>query len=247
MPDRASTGPTDLAVGLPGRARRCFLLENVAEVKGATAEEHGKLCADGSGRPSGCSRERPRSSLLVRLPRAGQIDLTDLDGCPDHTRVLQTDLEGLIERFQAKLPLPHEFEKYSREENLCPYEFEEARPPRASHHRAVRASSFTRTSEPPCSAGWGSVPTGSTWSWTRPTTCRTIFGSYDGHHPLFRRAAARKISVGSPKSPRASACAFDIVTAAVEELIESLVREEDAVLPPTIFEDALLTALEGGN
>ena len=35
-----------VAIGLQGRQRRCFLLEGVAEMKGATAEEHGKLCAD---------------------------------------------------------------------------------------------------------------------------------------------------------------------------------------------------------
>ena len=35
-----------LALGLEGRSKRCFLLESDPEVKGATAEEHGKLCAD---------------------------------------------------------------------------------------------------------------------------------------------------------------------------------------------------------
>ena len=38
---------------------------------------------------------------------------------------------------------------------------------------------------------------------------------------------------------------FDIVGAAVEELVHALAREDDAVLPPSVFEDALLTALGG--
>src|SRR5208282_4482510 len=62
-----------------------------------------------------------------------------------------------------------------------------------------------------------------------------------------RRARAEVAERGDfqlPDGPSASRF-FDIVVAAVEELIESLVREEDAILPPSIFEDALLTALGG--
>jgi len=120
-----------LAVGLQGRARRCFLLENVAEVKGATAEEHGKLCADRKRATERMLQGEAPLAPPPELPEGGEIDLTDLDGCPYYARVLQSDLDGLIERFRTKLPLPHEFEAYSREENLCPYELSKKLVPHA--------------------------------------------------------------------------------------------------------------------
>ncbi|MGI0129276.1 MAG: DEAD/DEAH box helicase, partial [Thermoplasmata archaeon] len=125
-----------LAVGLQGRAGRCFLLENVAEVKGATAEEHGKLCAD---RKRTTERAMQGEAPLVaptELPEGGEIDLTDLDGCPYYARVIQSDLDGLIERFSQKLPNPAEFESFCREENLCPYELSKKLVP---HARIVTA------------------------------------------------------------------------------------------------------------
>ena len=87
-----------LAIGLAGRARRCFLLENVNDVKVATAEEHGKLCADRKRATEQAMKGTAPVAPPVELPENGEIDLTDLDGCPYYARVLQSDLEGLVDR-----------------------------------------------------------------------------------------------------------------------------------------------------
>ncbi|MGI0130721.1 MAG: ATP-dependent DNA helicase, partial [Thermoplasmata archaeon] len=62
-----------------------------------------------------------------------------------------------------------------------------------------------------------------------------------------RRARAEVAERGDfqlPEGPSATRF-FDIVGAAVEELIQALAREDDAVLPDGVFQDALLTALGG--
>ncbi len=125
-----------LAIGLQGRARRCFLLENVAEIKGATAEEHGKLCADRKRSTERAMQGEAPLAAPPELPEGGEIDLADLDGCPYYARVLQSDLESLVDRFSSKLPAPHEFEAYCREENLCAYELSKKLVP---HARIVTA------------------------------------------------------------------------------------------------------------
>jgi DNA excision repair protein ERCC-2 len=239
-----------LAVGLQGRARRCFLLENVAEIKGATAEEHGKLCAD---RKRATERAMQGEAPLLpspELPEGGEIDLTDLDGCPYYARVLQADLEGLIDRFSSKLPAPHEFEAYCREENLCAYELSKKLVPHARiitapyaffFHPHIRRSLLD-------------------WMAVDPSTVDLVI---DEAHNLpnqlrdlttvalpqesVRRARAEIAERGDfqlPDGPSASRF-LDLVGAAVEELIHALAREDDAVLPPAVFEDALLTALGG--
>ncbi|MGA9839973.1 MAG: ATP-dependent DNA helicase [Thermoplasmata archaeon] len=239
-----------LAVGLQGRAGRCFLLENVAEVKGATAEEHGKLCSD---RKKATERAMQGEAPLAppnELPEGGEIDLTDLDGCPYYARVLQSDLEGLIERFSSKLPNPTEFDSFCREENLCPYELSKRLVPHARivtapyaffFHPHIRRSLFE-------------------WLGVGPERIDLVI---DEAHNLpnhlrelttvalpqesVRRARAEVAERGDfqlPEGPSATRF-FDIVGAAVEELIQALAREEDAVLPPGVFEDALLTALGG--
>ena len=239
-----------LAIGLQGRARRCFLLENVAEVKGATAEEHGKLCAD---------RKRATERMLhgeapvtppPELPEGGEIDLTDLDGCPYYARVMQTDLDALVERFESKLPLPHEFEAYTREENLCAYELSKRLVP---HARLITA---------PYAFFFHPHIRRSLLDWMGVAMDRVDLVVDEAHNlpnhlrdlmtvalPLesVRRARAELAERGDfqlPDGPSASRF-FDIVVAAVEELVHSLVREEDAVLPPSVFEDSLLTALGG--
>ncbi|HEV2449964.1 MAG TPA: hypothetical protein VGU43_06125, partial [Thermoplasmata archaeon] len=111
-----------LALGLAGRQSRCFLLEGVEGIGSATAEEYGHLCADRKrATERGLSSEqllRPPSDL----PAASAVDLADLDGCPYYARVLQSELEPIVERFGQKLPTNSEFEAHCREENLCPYE-----------------------------------------------------------------------------------------------------------------------------
>ncbi|HXY12358.1 MAG TPA: ATP-dependent DNA helicase [Thermoplasmata archaeon] len=239
-----------LAVGLQGRARRCFLLENVAEIKGATAEEHGKLCADRKRATERMLKGEAPLAPPPELPEGGEIDLTDLDGCPYYARVLQSDLDTLTERFEGKLPLPHEFEAYTREENLCPYELSKKLVPHARLITAPYAFFFhphIRTSL-------------LRWMGVGPERVDLVVD--EAHNlpnhlrelttvalPLesVRRARAEVAERGDfqlPDGPSASRF-FDIVVAAVEELVHSLVREEDAVLPPSVFEDSLLTALGG--
>jgi len=239
-----------LAIGLQGRARRCFLLENVAEVKGATAEEHGKLCADRKRATERMLRGEAPPTPPTELPEGGEIDLTDLDGCPYYARVVQSDIDALVERFQSKLPLPHEFEAYTREENLCPYELSKKLVP---HARLVTA---------PYAFFFHPHIRRSLLDWMGVGTDRVDLVVDEAHNlpnhlrdlttvtlPLesVRRARAELAERGDfqlPDGPSASRF-FDIVVAAVEELVHSLVREEDAVLPPSVFEDSLLTALGG--
>jgi DNA excision repair protein ERCC-2 len=239
-----------LAVGLAGRAKRCFLLENVAEVKGATAEEHGKLCAD---RKRATERAMQGEAPLVAhpdLPEGGEIDLTDLDGCPYYARVLQADLDGLVERFSGKLPTPHEFEEYCRDENLCAYELAKRLVPRARlvtapyaffFHPHIRRSLFDWMGVPPDRLDLVVDEAHNLPSHLRDLTTVAL------PQESVRRARAEIAERGDfqlPDGPSASRF-LDLVGAAVEELIHALAREDDAVLPPSVFEDALLTALGG--
>ncbi len=239
-----------VAVGLQGRARRCFLLENVAEVKGATAEEHGKLCAD---RKRATERAMAGEAPLVpppELPEGGEIDLTDLDGCPYYARVLQGDVDELVERIGAKLLTPAEFDRVSREENLCAYELAKKLVPRARlviapfaffFHPHIRRSLL----------GWMGVPADRVdlvidEAHNLPGLLREL-ASVALPQESVRRARSEVAERGDfqlPDGPSATRF-FDIVGAAVEELVQALVREDDTVLPPTVFEDALLTALGG--
>jgi len=239
-----------LAVGLQGRARRCFLLENVAEVKGATAEEHGKLCAD---RKRATERAMAGEAPLLpppELPEGGEIDLTDLDGCPYYARVVQTDLEGFIERIGTKLPTPTEFDTLCREENLCAYELAKRLIPHARlitapyaffFHPHIRRSLYQWMGVPP-----DRVDLVIDEAHNLPNHLREL-ASVVLPQESVRRARSEVAERGDfqlPDGPSATRF-FDIVGAAVEELVQALVREDDAVLPPTVFEDALLTALGG--
>ena len=111
-----------LVLGLSGRAKRCLLLENVGEMKGATAEEHGQLCADRKRATEKMFREGHSPEPSSELPQGGVLDLVDLDGCAYYARVLQTDVEGFADRVRTKLPTPPEFDRICASENLCPYE-----------------------------------------------------------------------------------------------------------------------------
>ena len=239
-----------LAIGLQGRARRCFLLENVAEVKGATAEEHGKLCADRKRATERALKGEAPIAPPSELPEGGEIDLTDLDGCPYYARVLQSDLDGLVERFSGKLPAPHEFEKYCRDENLCAYELSKRLVPYARLVTAPYAfffHPFIRRSL----LGWmkaepGEIDLVVDEAHNLPSHLRDLT-TVSLPQESVRRARAEVADRGDfqlPDGPSATRF-FDIVGAAVEELIQALARDDDAVLPPSIFEDALLTAIGG--
>jgi len=239
-----------LAVGLQGRARRCFLLENVAEIKGATAEEHGKLCADRKRATERAMHGEAPAAPAPELPEGGEIDLTDLDGCPYYARVLQSDLDGLVERFSGKLAAPHEFEKYSRDENLCAYEL------------SKRLVPYARLVTAPYAFFFHPFIRRSLLDWMKATPAEVDLVVDEAHNlpshlrdlttvslpqESVRRARAEVADRGDfqlPDGPSATRF-FDIVGAAVEELIQALARDEDAVLPGTVFEDALLTAIGG--
>jgi DNA excision repair protein ERCC-2 len=239
-----------LAVGLAGRARRCFLLENVSEIKGATAEEHGKLCADRKRATERAMQGEAPIAPPPDLPEGGEIDLADLDGCPYYARLLGADLEALGDRFRAKLPSPHEFEAYAREENLCAYELSKRLLPDA---RVVTA---------PYAFFFHPFIRRSLFDWMQLSSDRIDLVIDEAHNlpnhlrdlttvalpqESVRRARAEVSERGDfqlPDGPSASRF-LDLVGAAVEELIHALARDDDAVLPPSIFEEALLTALGG--
>ena len=239
-----------LAIGLQGRARRCFLLENVAEVKGATAEEHGKLCADRKRVTERAMRGEAPAAPPPELPEDGEIDLTDLDGCPYYARVLQADLDGLAERLSAKLPTPHEFDRTCRDENLCAYELAKRLAPKAQLVTAPYAFFFhphIRRSL----LGWMGVDLARVdlvvdEAHNLPDQLRDLT-TVSLPQESVRRARAEVAERGDfqlPDGPSASRF-LDLVGAAVEELVQALAREDDAILPPNVFEDALLTALGG--
>jgi DNA excision repair protein ERCC-2 len=239
-----------LAVGLAGRARRCFLLENVAEIKGATAEEHGKLCADRKRATEQAMRGEAPLGPFPDLPEGGELELADLDGCPYYARVLQTDLESVVERLTAKLPSPHEFEEYARDENLCAYELSKRLLPDARLVTAPYAFFFhphIRRSL----LDWMQLPADRIdlvidEAHNLPNHLRELTTVALPQESV-RRARAEIAERGDfqlPDGPSASRF-LDLVGAAVEELIHALARDDDAVLPPSVFEEALLTALGG--
>jgi len=239
-----------LAVGLQGRARRCFLLENVAEVKGATAEEHGKLCADRKRATERAMHGELPIAPPPELPEGGEIDLTDLDGCPYYARVLQADLEELVERFSAKLPAPHEFEKYCRDENLCAYELSKKLVPHARLVTAPYAFFFhphiRRSLLQWMGVGPDRIDLVVDEAHNLPNHLRDLTTVALPQESV-RRARAEVAERGDfqlPDGPSATRF-FDLVGAAVEELILALARDDDAVLPTSVFEDALLTAMGG--
>ncbi len=219
-------------------------------MKGATAEEHGKLCADRKRSTERAMQGEAPAVAPAELPEGGEIDLTDLDGCPYYARVLQADLEGLVDRFGQKLPAPHEFEAYCREENLCPYELSKRLAPHARivtapyaffFHPHIRRSLLTWLGVDPARIDLVIDEAHNLPNQLRDLTTVAL------PQESVRRARAEVAERGDfqlPDGPSASRF-LDLVGAAVEELIQALARDDDAVLPPTVFEDALLTALGG--
>jgi DNA excision repair protein ERCC-2 len=240
-----------LAVGLQGRQRRCLLLQGDTEVKGATAEEHGKLCADRKRVVERSFQEGLPFEPPAEAPEEGdRLNLANIDGCPYYARVLQSDLGDLVDRFSVKLPTPREFDEYCESENLCPYELSKLLVPKARlviapyaffFHPHIRASLYR-------------------WMGVGPERVDLVI---DEAHNLpdhlrdlstvalpqdsVRRARTEIAERGDfqlPEGPSASRF-LDIVGAAVEELINQLTIDDDAILPGGVFEEALLTALGG--
>jgi DNA excision repair protein ERCC-2 len=240
-----------LAVGLQGRQRRCLLLEGVAEMKGATAEEHGKLCAD---------RKRATERSFAEggggfqpppeLPDDGPVDLTDLDGCAYYARVLQSDLETLSDRFSQKLPSPSEFEAFSREENLCPYEL------------AKKLSARARIVTAPYPFFFHPHIRRSLLAWLGVGPDRVDLVVDEAHHlpdhlrelstvslpqESVRRARAEVAERGDfalPDGPSASRL-LEIVSQSIDLLVERCGPDDDTILPPNALEDALLAEIGG--
>jgi DNA excision repair protein ERCC-2 len=239
-----------LAIGLQGRQRRCFLLEGVGEMKGATAEEHGKLCADRKRATQRSFDEGLPMAQSPELPEGGAVDLTDLDGCAYYARVLQADVETLTERFSQKLPSPREFEEYCRTENFCPYELSK----RLAPHARVVTAPYAFFFHPHIRA--------SLLSWLGVGLDRIDLVVDEAHNlpdhlrelstvalpqETVRRARSELADRGDftlPDGPGADRF-FEIVAAAIDELAEACSREEDGILPPGAFEDALLAAIGG--
>jgi len=240
-----------VTLGLEGRSKRCFLLENDPTVKGATAEEHGKLCVDRKRATDRALRGEQPLAPPREFPEDGEIDLTDLDGCPYYARVLGADLEGLTETLRARPAPPAEFEKLCRADNLCAYELTKRLLPRARvvvapyaffFHPHVRRSLF----------GWmgcdgAAVDLVIDEAHNLPEYLRdlTTVALPEESVRRARDEVAERGDFQLPNGPSATRF-FDVVRAAIEELAQAMVREDDALLPPGVFEEALQGAI-GGN
>ena len=239
-----------LALGLEGRSKRCILLEGDPEIKGATAEEHGKLCADRRRSTERALRGEAPAAPPREFPEDGEIDLTDLDGCPYYARVVGTDLDALTETLSSRPAPPPEFERLCRADNLCPYELSKRLLPRATvvvapyaffFHPHVRRSLL----------GWlGCEPSAIDLvvdeAHNLPEYLRDL-ATVALPEESVRRARDEVAERGDfqlPNGPSATRF-FDVVRAAIEELAHALVHGDDALLPPGVLEEAMLRALGG--
>lgn len=239
-----------LALGLAGRQSRCFLLEGVEGIGSATAEEYGHLCAD---RKRATERGLTGEQLLrppSDLPAASAVDLADLDGCPYYARVLQSELEPIVERFGQKLPTNSEFEAHCREENLCPYELSKLLARKARVVTAPYAfffHPFVRTTL----LGWLGVGVDQVdlvvdEAHNLPEYLREL-ASVTLPREAIRRAREELRSRGDIPFPDAGSGAELLRT--VEDVFDGLLAEfapeEDGLLPPHALEERLLTERGG--
>jgi DNA excision repair protein ERCC-2 len=239
-----------LALGLEGRQKRCLLLEPVAEMKGATAEEHGKLCSD---RKQATQRMFEGGTLLTPptdLPDTGPVDLTDLDGCPYYAKVLQADLDELADRFSQKLPSPGEFESYCRSEDLCAYELSKKLAPKARlitapyvffFHPHIRNSLLQWLN-----VGLERIDLVVDEAHNLPDHLRDL-ATVALPEDSIRRARNELSERGDfaiPDGPSASHL-LEVTGRAVAELIDRFAPEEDGILPPNALEDHLLSEVGG--
>jgi len=239
-----------LAVGLEGRQKRCTLLEPVAEMKGATAEEHGKLCGD---RKRATQRQFDEGTLLTpptELPENGPVDLTDLDGCPYYAKVLQADLDALVDRFSQKMSTPSEFAEYCRAEDLCAYELSKKLAPKARlitapyvffFHPHIRSSLLSWLN-----VGLDRIDLVVDEAHNLPDHLRDL-ATVALPEDSIRRARNELEDRGDfavPDGPSASHL-IDVTGHAVGELIDRFAPEEDGILPPNALEDSLLSEVGG--
>ena len=239
-----------LALGLEGRQRRCFLLEAVNEIKGATAEEHGKLCSD---RKHATQRAFDEGTVLTpppEIPDDGPVDLTDLDGCVYYAKTLQADLDQLAERFGAKLPNPTEYTEYCRQENLCAYELTKKLAPRARiltapyaffFHPHIRQSLLNWIGAP-----LDRVDLVIDEAHNVPDQLREL-ATVSLPQESVRRARAELNERGDFELPEGPGAArfLEVVVRVIDQLVDRLGEDDDGVLPPNAFEDALLTEVGG--
>jgi len=246
----ARAGRPILAVGLEGRQGRCLLLESMAEMRGATAEEYGHLCGDRKR----ATRQSIQGGTLftppAELPESRSVDLTDLDGCPYYARVLQADIESLADRFAEKLPTGPGYEEYCRTENLCPYELSKLLVGRARLVTAPYAFFF----HPHIRS--------SLLSWMGVGLDRVDLVVDEAHNlpDHLRDLSTIALPLDSVRRARAEVTErgdfaltdgltagqfFDKVGQAVQELVGHHAREEDGVLPPHALEDLLLSGVGG--
>jgi DNA excision repair protein ERCC-2 len=239
-----------VALGLEGRSKRCFLLENDPEVKGATAEEHGKLCADRKRTTDRALRGEQPLAPPREFPEDGEIDLTDLDGCPYYARVVGADVEALTETLRSRPMSPLEFEKLCRGENLCPYELSKRLLPRTTvvvapyaffFHPHVRRSLFGWMG---CDASAVDLVVDEAHNLPEYLRDLTTVALPEESVRRARDEVAERGDFQLPNGPSATRF-FDVVRAAVEELALALVRGDDALLPAGVFEEALQGAVGG--
>ncbi len=239
-----------LALGLEGRQKRCLLLSGVAEMKGATAEEHGKLCADRKRTTQRMFDEGTWLAPPTELPEPGPVDMTDLDGCPYYAKVLQADLDALADRFSQKLASPAEFEAFCATEDLCAYELSKKLLPRARlitapyvffFHPHIRQSLLQWLG-----VGLDRIDLVVDEAHNLPDHLRDLT-TVALPEDSIRRARAELNDRGDfavPDGPSASRL-LEIAQGAVTELIDAYSPEDDGILPEGALEDRVLTAVGG--
>lgn len=239
-----------LALGLEGRQKRCTLLKELGEIKGATAEEHGKLCAD---RKRATHRMFEDGAVLeppADLPGSGAVDLADLDGCPYYAKVLQADLEAVADRLSQKLASPAEYEEYCAAEDLCGYELAKKLAPRARlvtapyvffFHPFIRQSLLSWLG-----VGLDRIDLVVDEAHNLPDHLRDL-STVALPEESVRRARSELADRGDfavPDGPSASRL-LEVVHEAVTRLIDRYAGEDDGILPSNALEDELLTSLGG--
>jgi DNA excision repair protein ERCC-2 len=243
-------GEPFLAVGLAGRQKRCTLLESTADFGSATAEESGKLCADRKRVTQAALEAGQLLEPPAELPAGGPVDLADLDGCPYYAKVLQADLDALVERFAERLPSPPEYEEYCRTESLCAYELSKKLLPKARlvlapyaffFHPHVRQSLFSWMG-----VGPDRLDLVLDEAHNLPDYLRELSSVVLPREALKRARGeiAERGDFAFPDGLHATEL-FDRAGSALDELVKEFAPEDDGVLPPNALEDALLGAVGG--